>query len=114
VRDAARGCLLAAERGRAGARYILGGENLALAEFVRRLAGVRGLPAPRIVVPPWLQTVMACYAELRGRLTGAEPYPSLQHTRMNRRRWYYSSARAEAELGHRAPDPGKVAGRTRV
>ena len=103
VRDAARGHLLAAERGRAGARYILGGENLTLAEFAARLAAVRGLPPRRrLCVPAWLQTITAWYAELRARFTGREPYPSLEHARMNRRRWYYSSERARTELGFHA------------
>ena len=35
VRDAACGHLLAAERGVSGRRYILGGENLTMVEFVR-------------------------------------------------------------------------------
>ncbi len=101
VRDAARGHLLAAERGRPGRRYILGGENLTFAEFAARLAAVRGLPPRRrLVLPAWAQTVAAWYAGVRARFTGRQPYPSLQHARMNRRRWYYSSERARAELGY--------------
>src|SRR5205807_6044855 len=38
VRDAAEGHLLACERGRAGERYILGSENLTLAEILGKLA----------------------------------------------------------------------------
>ncbi len=103
VRDAARGHLLAAERGRRGMRYILGGENLTLAEFAARLAAVRGLPSRRRpVLPAWMQTVMAWYAEFRACFTGREPYPSLQHAQMNRRRWWYSSVRTRAELGYDA------------
>ena len=69
VRDAARGHLLAAERGRSGMRYILGGENLTLAEFAAQLVAVRGLP-PRTqrILPAWAQIVAAWYAELRAPL----------------------------------------------
>jgi dihydroflavonol-4-reductase len=101
VRDAARGHLLAAERGRAGERYILGGENLTLAEFVLLLATVRGLVArTRFVMPQWLQTIVALVGEICGRLMGREPSPSLHQARMNRYFWYYSSERARAELGY--------------
>ena len=42
VRDVARGHLLAAERGRRGVRYILGGANRTMGEFIDLLAEVRG------------------------------------------------------------------------
>ncbi len=103
VRDVARGHLLAAERGRRGQRYILGGENLTFVDFVSRLAAVRGLPPRRrFCVPWWLQTALARFAELRAGLLHREPYPSVQHARMSRYYWYYASDRAAAELGYRA------------
>src|SRR5439155_20560421 len=43
VRDVAVGHLLAAEHGQSGQRYILGGENLRIQDFLRRLATVAGL-----------------------------------------------------------------------
>jgi dihydroflavonol-4-reductase len=103
VRDVARGHLLAAARGRPGRRYILGGENRTFTEFVNLLDDVRGRCARRRAsMPLWLQTALACFAEMRGFLRGREPYPSLQHVRMSRYSYYYSSQRAERELGYRA------------
>jgi len=46
VKDAAKGHLLAAEKGRPGERYILGCENLTLAEILGRLARLAGRKAP--------------------------------------------------------------------
>jgi len=51
VESVARGHLLAAERGRIGEKYILGGENLTLQEFLGRLAMISGLPAPKMRIP---------------------------------------------------------------
>ena len=51
VRDTARGHLLAAERGRAGERYILGCENLTLQQILGRLAALTGKKAPTDQVP---------------------------------------------------------------
>jgi dihydroflavonol-4-reductase len=103
VRDAALGHLLAAERGRRGCRYILGGENQTMREFARQLAQVGGLSRRwRYHMPVWMQTALAWLAERRSAYLLREPYPSLQFARMSRYRWRYSSARAEAELGYRA------------
>jgi dihydroflavonol-4-reductase len=101
VRDVARGHLLAAERGTAGRRYILGGENRTLRSFMRLLAEVaemRPRALPRL--PLWLLRGAAGLAEGCAWLTGKEPYPSLQHVRVNGYHWFVSSDRARRELGY--------------
>src|SRR5260370_17226058 len=59
VKDCAQGHLLAAERGRVGERYILGGLNLTLKEVLDMLAAISGLRAPRWKVPHALAYVAA-------------------------------------------------------
>ncbi|HMC66163.1 MAG TPA: NAD-dependent epimerase/dehydratase family protein, partial [Gemmataceae bacterium] len=63
VRDVARGHLLAAEHGRAGRRYILGGENRTFTQFMAELARVGGM-SPRILLrlPWWSLRVLASLA----------------------------------------------------
>jgi dihydroflavonol-4-reductase len=51
ARDVALGQLLACERGRAGERYILGSENLTLAQILGKLAAIAGRPAPTVQLP---------------------------------------------------------------
>lgn len=52
VRDAARGTLLAMERGRRGERYLLVESNLSAAELFRRIAAVLGVrPVERVLSP---------------------------------------------------------------
>jgi len=51
VEDVALGHWLALERGRVGERYILGGENLTMKEFLNMLSEITGLPAPRLKLP---------------------------------------------------------------
>lgn len=101
VRDVAIGHLLAAERGTRGKRYILGGENLSYPEFFRILAEVAGM-RPRYIprISSMLFTAGSAMNELRGRMRGKEPYPSLAHARMNRYFWYYASDRAQREFGY--------------
>lgn len=100
VRDVARGHLLAAERGRPGRRYILGGENRTFTEFMAGLAEVVGFrPRATPVLPYWGLSALAGCSEFRSRLTRRHPYPALQHARLNRYHWFYRSDRARDELG---------------
>jgi dihydroflavonol-4-reductase len=52
VDDVAEGHVLALERGRVGSQYILGGENLTMAEATEVLSELTGIPAPRVQIPP--------------------------------------------------------------
>jgi dihydroflavonol-4-reductase len=54
VRDVALGHLLAAERGRTGERYVLGGHNLMLKDLLTLIAQITGIRTPRVQVPYWL------------------------------------------------------------
>jgi dihydroflavonol-4-reductase len=102
VRDVARGHLLAAQFGQPGRRYILGGFNHTFREFMARLAEAAGM-SPRAIpgVPWWTLGAAAGLAECRAWLVGREPYPALQHVRLNRYYWFCRSDRAAAELGYR-------------
>ena len=51
VRDTAEGHLLACEQGRPGERYILGSENLTLAQILQKLAAITGRKAPTTRLP---------------------------------------------------------------
>ena len=102
VDDVAQGHLRAEARGRIGERYILGGEDLTLAEILRRIAALtrRRPPAIRLPIPAiW---PIALVAEGVGRLTGREPFVTLDGLRMARHKMFFSSAKAERELGYAA------------
>jgi dihydroflavonol-4-reductase len=101
VRDAARGHLLAAEKGRAGRRYALGGENLSFREFLALLAKAGGLsPRPIPLAPWWAMSALAGLSECRAHLKQKEPYPSFQQAWLSRYYWYCDSHRAQHELGY--------------
>lgn len=102
VRDVAAGHLLAAERGRSGRRYIMGGENVSLHALMRTMASVAGM-RPRALprMPPWVEWLIAGGAELRTTIRRREPYPSFQHVRLNRLNWFYDWSRARDEVDFR-------------
>jgi dihydroflavonol-4-reductase len=99
VEDAAAGHLLAAERGRQGERYILGGENLALKQVLDMLSRVSGRPAPKVRLPHAV-ALAAGYADAAiSRLMGREPLIPLDGVRMSQHSMFVSTDRARRELG---------------
>jgi dihydroflavonol-4-reductase len=101
VEDVARGHLLAAERGRIGEKYILGGENLTLKEFLGRLALLSGLSAPKVRIPYAVALGFALGAEAVARtVTRRAPRASLTEVRMARKRMFFDSSKARAQLGY--------------
>jgi dihydroflavonol-4-reductase len=99
VDECARGHLLAASRGRIGAKYILGGENLTLAQIFGLLADITGRPAPKVRLP-YLPILAAAWVnEGLSRITGREPLIPLAGVRMARKKMFFDSSRAVTELG---------------
>jgi len=104
VDDVAEGHRAALERGRAGERYFLAGDNVDMNGFFATLQEVSGLRPPRWHVPyaaaSLLGRAMLAWAEL----TGHPPLLTHEVVGVFREHWAYSSARAERELGYR-PTP---------
>ena len=99
VESVALGHWLAAERGRVGERYILGGRNMMLKEILDVLSSVSGRPSPRIRLPIAL-ALAAGYADLcASRLLRREPRIPLEGVRMARHKMFVQSSKAESELG---------------
>ncbi|NQV48211.1 MAG: NAD-dependent epimerase/dehydratase family protein [Rhodospirillaceae bacterium] len=103
VDDVADGHLKAFERGVIGQRYILGGEDMSLAVILGEIAARTGRRAPKISIPHGLVFPVAIIAEawsaLRG---GGEPFVTLDGIRMARKKMYFTSAKAQRELGYSA------------
>jgi dihydroflavonol-4-reductase len=108
VDDVAAGELLAAEHGAIGERYILGSENLGLAEILGAVADAVGRRPPSLKIPYAVILPIAAGAEMMARLTGREPFTTLDGVRMSRKKMYFSSAKAMGKLGY-APRPAREA-----
>ena len=105
VSDAARGHLLAAQRGRIGEKYILGGENLTLEQVFELLSRLSDVPKPRVRVPYGVALGFAVGADLAARwLTKRPPRASLTEVRMAHKRMFFDSSKAARELGYN-PSP---------
>lgn len=99
VEDVALGHVLAAEEGRPGELYILGGENLTMQDFLGLLAEVSGLPAPRVCLPSAPLVPLAYLNATWSTLTGAVPRLTPDTVRMARHRMFYDPGKAVRELG---------------
>jgi dihydroflavonol-4-reductase len=98
VEDVAAGIVAALERGRAGERYILGGDNLEIAEIVRTALSAAGSRKPVLVVPgAVLRGVVRLCRFLRLR----PPVPP-DVVGYACRFWFVDSSKARAELGYRS------------
>jgi len=99
VEDVAAGHWLAAEKGRAGERYILGHKNMTLKEFLVLLAKVAKKPAPRIRIPYPIAWIAGALSTGLSTITGHEPAIPLDGVRMARTPMYYDPGKAVQELG---------------
>ncbi len=102
VDDVARGHLLAWTRGRVGERYVLGGQDVSLGEMLRVIAGLVGRKPPTVELPRGPIFPLAYAAEVVARFTGREPFATVDALRMARYRMFFSSAKAEQDLGYTA------------
>jgi dihydroflavonol-4-reductase len=100
--DVAAGHVAALKYGRIGERYILGGENMTLADMLAKIARLVGRRPPRVRLARHLVFPLAYAAEAAARITGQEPFVTLDGLRMAKNRMFFTSAKAERELGYRA------------
>jgi dihydroflavonol-4-reductase len=107
VRDVAEGHLLAGERGKTGERYILGCENVTLAEIFARLERASGVKAPARQIPYALAYAAGAATTGWASVTGHEPRAPLDAVRMARKKMWVTHAKATDELGF---TPGPVDG----
>jgi dihydroflavonol-4-reductase len=99
VEDVAAGHILAAELGKPGERYILGGENLSLKQALHMLAQVSSRPAPRVRLPHVVALAAGYMDAARASLLGVEPRIPLEGVRMSRHNMFVDDSKARRELG---------------
>ena len=108
VDDVAAGHLLAFERGEPGRRYILGGENLSLQAILGIICDYADLAPPRLRLPHNAVYPFAWLAEQWARVSGKEPFATVDSVKMSKKFMYFSSSLAQQTLGY-APRPARLA-----
>lgn len=102
VDDVAEGHLLALDKGKIGESYILGGQDVAFRDMVAEIARLAGRKAPTIGLPRGPLFPIAYLAEAIAQITGKEPFITTDALKMAKYHMFFSSAKAERELGYHA------------
>jgi len=100
VRDVAIGHVLAAERGRAGERYLLGSESIPHTRMASAIATVSGKSPSILNAPRWLLMAAAAVIETIAGFRGVEPALTTAMIRTaHGRHIYFDITKAREELG---------------
>jgi dihydroflavonol-4-reductase len=100
ARDVARGMMLVMDRGRTGIRYLLGGENHRLSDWLGLLGEEVGRPVPRWKVPYGLALSVAWFSEWwADHVSARRPMATLTGVRLTRRCMYFDPGESLKELG---------------
>lgn len=102
VDDVAAGHVAALEQGQIGERYILGGQDVLLADMLRDIALLVGRRPPWLRMPRRMLYPAAAIAEMLATRSGREPFLTLDGLRMAKNRMFFSSAKAARDLGYTA------------
>jgi dihydroflavonol-4-reductase len=108
VRDTAEGHWLACQRGKVGERYILGSENLTLAQILEKLALLTNRKPPRVRLPYAVAYCAGACSTAWANLTGTPPRVPLDAVRMARKKMWVTHEKAHLELGFN-PGPAEQA-----
>jgi dihydroflavonol-4-reductase len=98
-RDVVTGQLAAAERGRVGERYILGGENLSHWEAAMMIASITGGARPVLVLPGWTLSPLARLVDTINGLSHRPPLVTGEQIRLGGQTFYVDISKAVRELG---------------
>jgi dihydroflavonol-4-reductase len=114
ARDVATGMILAMEKGRTGIRYLLGGENIRLSEWLSILGEEAGQTVPRWKVPYALALLVAWFSEKWADwVSGKIPLATITGVRLTRRNMFFDPSASLKELGLH-PRPIREAARDAV
>ena len=102
VEDVAAGHWTAAERGRVGERYILGGRNLLLKEVLDILSRISGRPSPRVRLPHAVAMAAGYADHVFSRILSRPPRIPIEGVRMARHKMFVDCSKAAEELGFSA------------
>lgn len=99
IDDVIEGHLLAMERGEAGQRYILGGENASLMRFFSLAAEIAGVARQPRRLPSWLLTPTARILGAVSAITGRRAWVSPHEAKTALHSFIFDNQKARVELG---------------
>ena len=98
VQDVVAGHIAAVDKGRAGERYILGGENLLNRDTLLMACEIVGVKPPRFMQPRWSIRSVAKTLDLTAAIIGPRLPISGEQMRFTREFLWFDSSKAQREL----------------
>jgi dihydroflavonol-4-reductase len=99
VQDVVAGHIAAVEKGRAGERYILGGENLTNRQTTLMACEIVGVKPPRITQPRWTIPIAGWVLDMITKIVGPRLPLSGEQMRLTAEYIFFDSSKAQRELG---------------
>ena len=100
ARDVATGMIAAMKKGRPGRRYLLGGHNHELVDWLKMLGAQVGRSPPRWTVPYGVGLAVAwCSETWATHVSGKVPMATVTGVRLSRRSMFFDPSASLAELG---------------
>jgi dihydroflavonol-4-reductase len=99
VQDVVAGHIAAAEKGRTGERYILGGENLTNRQTTAMACEIVGVKMPRFTQPRWTIPIAGWALDVITKIVGPRLPLSGEQMRLTAKYLYFDSTKARRELG---------------
>ncbi len=98
VQDVVAGHIAAAENGRTGERYILGGENLTNRQTTEMACEIVGVKPPRFTQPRWTIPIAALALDMLAAIVGPKLPLNGEQMRLTGKQLYFDSSKAQREL----------------
>lgn len=99
VRDVAKGIIAAAERGKSGESYLITGEVITADQIIGLISRLSGRKGLRVKMPYSLTIMLAPFAELYYKISGANPVFTRTSVKILRHNCNFSNEKAKEELG---------------
>ena len=111
--DLAQGLIAVGEKGKRGERYLLGGENLGMAELLSKISNQTGVKTPKARLPYFVALAAGIVdTQIVSAITGKPPGAPLTGVRLAGRNVSFSSEKASNELGWKAAGPDEALTKT--
>jgi dihydroflavonol-4-reductase len=104
VKDVARGCVNALEKGIIGECYITGGTNLNYKDFFSLIGKIANVKPPKLKIPTFLAITFARIIEFSANIRKKKPMLTASMAKISGDGNYYSSEKAIRELDYPQTD----------
>ncbi len=99
IKDAARGLMLAEQRGRTGERYLISDRLMTMEQFCFMVADLAGQPRPRVKIPYWLMHAACVANQTVMHALGKDTEVTVESLELSNRMADFDNGKARRELG---------------